>query len=494
MAAPLSSVIFNAFEQLLSGDVNRVQKLSSRELQNLLMRAQTNFLGDILNGWFLAPFLTSAAGFTMDVSAADGFMFSSAGVTADDSGYQALRWDAQNLAFAAPDPINPRIDLVVVEPQLETVDLLVRNILTNPTLRTVAATPVFKTQNPNSTLSVVTGTPAASPSAPAVPVGKAAVFEVRIPAAAPSSATFRPVPRTFPNQITTLAKQHAVVNGCEVAWPYSGGNAVPFIVSGAAADAPNLAIIDGEPIFFSSHTTQPAVFGDGNAGNDPFTVPNAGTASRPYYLYLVGGRNSPQSTATGTGDRVPVAVVASLVPPTIDGHPSAAITPPAGGALSGPFFQGALYIGLGFTLPGGTNSQACCRVGDMVYGTFTSIEQQIVSGAAFPRDVNLDSIPDIGQSAGQFTRAKIRLGVKTTTGGASMALREFRAATAGARVLRFDAFATTSPFNVSTEDHVPVPLTGIPQFQIEGVGAVAADETELTVNGWQDHVPRIGGV
>jgi hypothetical protein len=368
MSSQLSSVLENAFEQILSSDLNRIQRISSRELQNILQQLSLDSAGIPISGLLTAlPVFTGVpATFTGTVSPAAGFFQSAVGVTStDDSLYQALRWhgplgptDPITAAFAAPDPGNPRIDLVTATPAQETVDAAVRNILTDPALRTVVPTAVFKTTNPRTTLAVVTGTPAASPVPPAVPVGAVAVMEVFVPAAAPDATTFRPTPRLWRMVANPSTKLNAVVEGCSLLWDTTADPSAAGCSISLGQGEKSAILIDGELIEFVSN--QDVVFFTDTSAN-PYTGAAPATQNRTYFLYACGGRHLPQ--AAGSPLRMPIVVVESLTPPNLgSGQPSAAITTPRGVTITG-----ACYIGMGFVYKGTTNRAPAIMSGDRVH-------------------------------------------------------------------------------------------------------------------------------
>src|SRR5262249_16166832 len=143
-----------------------------------------------ISGFLDVPTLAAAAGFTMDLGAGSGFFYDVAGITSDDSAFKVIRWAAQTLTFGMPDPGMPRIDLVCADPNVATSNSLLRNILTNPVPRTVTPTNVFKNQDPSSAITVVPGTPGATPSPPSTPADQVVLFEVWVPAGVGSSASF----------------------------------------------------------------------------------------------------------------------------------------------------------------------------------------------------------------------------------------------------------------------------------------------------------------
>lgn len=359
---PFSRVKFNARETALTSDQVRAERLASRELQNVLAMDGADENGVPFSCALSALNLVSTAGFTMTLADGDALFYypTDPGLTVDDSPFEVLRWrSVPALTFATPDATNPRIDLVVAQPGSTDVDLVSRNILVDPVARTIAANNVFKTTNPTATITVVTGTPGATPAPPAVPAGKAALYEVYVPAAAGSSATFSPVQRLWRRAAFPYSIASGLIAGFSLVWDLS----VDFSTTSAIMQVNGIVhkvVIDGEVLSFARLLPLP-VTQDSTA--NPFGVA-AGASDKPYYVYAVGGRHSPQGTFS-SGVFSPVAIVESTVPPDLDsyGRPSSPITPPRGAATQ----FGAVYIGLGFVVNSSTRRRACIMDGDMTH-------------------------------------------------------------------------------------------------------------------------------
>lgn len=355
--ASFSRVKFNAREIALSSDEIRAEALASRELQNVLAAGSADSAGIPFSCLLNPPTLASAAGFTMALGAGSAMFYfpTDVSLTVDDSPFEVVRWAAvPGLAFATPDGANPRIDLIVATPAMADADLVSRNILIDPVLRTIAAQNVNKTTNPLSTISVVTGTPAAGPVAPAVPAGKVALYEVYVPAAAPNSTTFSSAQRLWRRAPFPWSTASGIMTGCHLRWDLTvdvnaGGTSTVTLVG-----LNHRVIIDGELVDFAT-LNQTAVAQDAGAAN-PFSVV-AGGSDKPYYLYLVGGRHAPQGTWNGS-TLVPLTIVESLTPPDLDnyGRPTSPLTTPLRGAAP---VEACVYIGLGFVLATTTRRRAC---------------------------------------------------------------------------------------------------------------------------------------
>lgn len=372
MAAPFSKVVFNAREELLTSDINRAQSLISRDLQDYLrdsgrapaapgaglIYGDVNNLGGILNGTCKPPTLAASGTFDVVVGAGEGFL-NDISIGGDDSTFQVLRWPQQTISLTTPDATNPRIDFIVAAPGTQNTDLESRNILLDPVARTVGQQSVPTTQNPLSVLSLVTGTPGATPAPPAVPAGTTVLFEIWVPASAVSSATFRPVRRMWQRATHPFCSLYGVLTGCEL---QMGG--CPADESATDASAPtingivlfNRVVIDGEVLSWGPNLLTGATV---DSSNSPFTTSASGTFDKPYYIYLCGGRNLPQFTLGSPA--APACLVESATAPSSQGYPSAAITTPRGVTQ-----RGALFIGVGFTVAGTTKRKAVIYEGDWV--------------------------------------------------------------------------------------------------------------------------------
>lgn len=482
MGTPLSTMLENALEQVLSGDVDRLQYLASREIQNLLAGYGADNAGAPVSGIVgAAPTLTPAAGFAVDLSAGSGFFQDATGVGADDSAFQVLRWPAALAAldFSGPSG-NDRIDLVVATPGQQSTDAQVRNILQNPVTRTVVPAVVDKTLNPLSTIAIVTGTPGVTPSPPAVPSGKVALFEVYVPSTAASSADLIVISRLFRLVMGAHARLTGVLAGAAIEWVIGTGNKKPYM----AAEANCKILIDGELLDFTVPGTLLASVGDGNASNNPYTQANASaTASRPFYLYAVGGRASPQgSFSTVVGNGAPIALVASLVAPNLrTGKPSAVITAPRGAPTTS-----ACYVGMGFTYPTvidptGLDSQACVSDAGWVTGAVAAVEGQLgISAGAF----TMGSRPPFA------TRARLAMFYKATAAGQSASIAPNIGGSGGAPFLVAEVQAANQE-GFATGDMAF--RSTAPQLWINESGTPAAGYPSLYVIGYPHHVPRLDG-
>src|SRR5580692_1078534 len=232
---PNSQEIFNAREELVSGDLMRAQTLISRDSQNTAAALSRSIdsnasnptsaanllaaVGTPISSLDLVPTIAAGSGFQMSVGAGSGYLYDASftSLTADDSPYLIARWNAATVTHANPDGTNPRIDIIYAVPTSVATDIASRNILLDPIARTVAAQSVNKTSNPLTALSVVTGTAAASPVVPVLPAHAIPLFYVYIPAAAASAANFAPCRATWRRAPYPFAGMSGVVSGMGLA-------------------------------------------------------------------------------------------------------------------------------------------------------------------------------------------------------------------------------------------------------------------------------------
>lgn len=356
--ASISQEKFNARELMLTGDVMRMQRVQSRDLQNLLGGGSAG--GDGLPiASFASPCTltpnTGAGTWVMQLQGATalGYFPSDVSLTADDSPYELARWATQNLTFGVPSG-SDRIDLVVATPGMTDTDLQARSILVDPVARTITLQNVNKTSNPVATIAIVAGTPSGGPVAPAVPAGAIPLFEVYVPSAAVNANNLSPIQRCWRRAPFPWSTMSGVMTGCHLRWDLSidvnaGGTSTVTLVG-----ANHRVLIDGELVDFPT-LAQVAVAQDAGASS-PFAAA-AGGSDKPYYFYLVGGRHAPQGTWTGLG-MVPVTIIESLTPPDPDnyGRPTAPLTTPLRGAAP---IEACVYIGLGFVLATTTRRRGC---------------------------------------------------------------------------------------------------------------------------------------
>jgi len=349
---------WSAREEVLAADLVRGELLASKAIQDNIRDLASDTSGAAINFFSKVPtWGPVAATFNVNLGAGRGNVSSSTGVTADDSDYQVVEWpNPTQIVFTTPNGANPRIDLVVVTPGTVSQDLSARNVLVDPTARTQVIANLAKTLQPLANLSVIAGTPGATPSPPSPGAGQFALYEVWIPAAAADSTTFVPIQRMFRRAPFPWSTMSGIVTGCHLQWDLTAD--VSTTSSALTFTGINRVVIDGEEIDFSNVLPIPVVQ---DSGNNPFGVA-AGASDKPYYIYLCGGRHAPQGSFVSPFFS-PVCVVESLSPPVLDSNsrPNASLTGPRGTIPP----EAAVYIGLGFVVATTTRRRPCLMTDDM---------------------------------------------------------------------------------------------------------------------------------
>ena len=364
-------------EQVLSSDLNRMGLLAGTELEDHdLLRAapsdsyypNSNTFDDFadypkqqppISGMTKAPYAVAVPGtYNLRIGPFEGEMYNSP-PAADESAFQLLRSDSDiTVALPPPDSSNPQVCLICATPGDTLTDQTSRNILVNPSTRQTTAANVFKTSRPASTLTIVSGTPAANPLPPAVPVGKMALLEVYQPAGASDATAFQILRRAWRRIEFPGTSQHGIVKGCVPGLARSDG------AWGLPQGQHRLAI-DGELLTFSAPLNL-------NPVSDATHTPGSAPANNdmPTYLYLCGGRAMPARSLThawgaGTvGGTVPVVLIESTVVPDAFGYPTSTLST-ATPAVTFPR-SACCYIGLHFRAAGGTDNVPSVYDGDWI--------------------------------------------------------------------------------------------------------------------------------
>lgn len=401
----------NAREQILSTDLNRAQKLASREAQNCLengaQRDQfTDIYGNPLIGVEGGPVnradrlgtITGSVG-SYDITVWDGQAFMQiTAPDADSSEYSVVRWPTTTISSITPDAGTFRVDLIIATPAMLPADLQSRNILVDPVLRTVTPQNVYKTSNPLSTLSVVPGTPG-DPSPPAVPAGSIALWEVVSFNTDADASTYRFTPRIW-RRVESFAACHAILENCV---PHTGATSTdyPYLPYGIV----HRAIIDGEVICaplvgaFNLDLTP-------DTNNDPTAAALDAAKDVPCFLYLCGGRYAPQNGVLVATS--PLRLVASLTAP-FGNRASANL---AIGGVTVPK-AGTLYAGIWFIKINTHNFKRCAVEGDWIYAA------ESVGGG--PVLVGAPGFSDTGGAGTTATGALTLASVPTTSTFAELA-------------------------------------------------------------------------
>lgn len=480
MAGRNSSVKFNAFEQALSDDIDRLQRIASRELQNVLRdgsradEARNTVtglfagpgtppanVGQPINGARRLPQLEPFGALNMLLSVGEAFL-EDASIGGDDSDYQVVRWEAALLAFAGGAG-SPRIDLVVATPSMVGTDSIARNILVDPATRTVQSQIVPKTENPKATIAIVAGTPGATPLPPPIPAGALVLFEVYVPAGAAVATAFSVVRRVARRVEFPLSSYNGVLQGCVPLW---GGtldeSASAGVLIGGPGTPVHRAVIDGELLV--GGTGAIGVYQDSAA--NPFSGANP-TTDAPYYIYLCGGRNSPQFDYTNLA--APFIGVESTTPPDAFGHASADLSV---ASLRGTIPRSAtLYVGLGFRIKSTAFRKGCLVRGDWIHSLSGANTVPPGRSAAF-NEVAVGPIA-VATNVGLGSRVRAGVAIPSTaakllvTSGTTYAIYSLRTGAAVSPIVA--AFASLD----------------VGQFEIPllGLGGAGNEEIEVTPSG-----------
>jgi hypothetical protein len=197
----------------------------------------------------------------------------------------------------------------------------------------------------------------------------------------------------------------------------------------------NVAVVDGEVFEFK----KAGLIGGTDTLANPFAAPAPALSSRPYFLYLVGGRALPQAGSSTS----PLLLIESTTPPDpISGRPTAALGTARGNTRS------ALCIGVAFVKFGTSQRQvlAWADEGRWVQGKSEVLEEQIGAAGA---TVTLASAPTTAEIAKVhvFAADDGTPGI-VTVGNEGVPTRAPRSVdvplSAGAFPQAFDAHATSS--------------------------------------------------
>lgn len=483
----------NAFEEWLSSDANRLQALWSKAIQDTFGQYGETASSALISGLTRAPTLSPvAASFSYTLGFGTGFV-QVPFVDADNSTFSRVEWiGGQTVVIGTPSG-NDRIDIIVATPALVGGDPQSRNILVNPATRQQSVSTVDKTLFNQATISVIVGTPGVTPVPPAVPSGVLPLFEIRVPAGATQASDFFPTARSWRLALNPFSVMNGIVQGCnpmtDVTFGFgSPGNNDPYFIAGD-----HIIVIDGEIITFTITGALTALKDIEDTSNPPFTGVTVGTADKPYYQYLVGGRNAPVAEPDTTGlTYQPVELVESLTPPNLlTGHPSAPISYSRGTTT-----KGAIYCGLGFAQKG-TGPPALRKpvqmIGDKVYAGNDPFESIAVAGIG-PFTFTLASAPPAALPGAETPVSKALVELNVAHPGASASAHRVQLTVAGAQPT--EAVMLSVAIIVTLADQI-----GFNQGEvwwskfvgplIDCIGAIAGDTTILRVLAYQHNVKRL---
>lgn len=330
-------VLFDTNEQILSSDLNRMGTLTAKAVQDALLAMGGSIDAlvapqDVVRRGLNA---TVGVGLSVDISAGEAMRFDgpSAG---DATGYHLGRIDnLTNLPIAAADPGQPRLDLVYATFSLDAEDSGNRNII-DPVTRIVSSVSVDKSSRPRLTLGVVTGTPAANPSKPALPASAIALWYVYVPAAAVAVVDDHLIDARRRMHPHALAFKHEREQGLVIGADPNDNTLLQFVGGTGWSNGAKIQADTSQSYVPSS-----------------LLASGSGTilAAQLYHVYAVAlgqGNDAP------VGKNVPngiVPVIITAIDPDPDGRPSAPITyrPLLGAAPAADTLQfstdQALYLG-----------------------------------------------------------------------------------------------------------------------------------------------------
>lgn len=188
-----SRLLFPSFVKVSTSELGRLSRVLSSGVLEVLMRSWAGADGGAGNASGVVEGLkcTAGTGLFAAVSAGLAFRYDSSGV--DLAAIDAHPWrlvslrQATTVELSAGDATHPRIDLIVVADG-EADGALVSVPIFDPTTRLFGPENHPRERLNAPTFSVVQGTPAASPVAPATPAGSLLLSRVSVPAGAASAA------------------------------------------------------------------------------------------------------------------------------------------------------------------------------------------------------------------------------------------------------------------------------------------------------------------
>lgn len=513
ITSTLSQEVFNAREQLLTGDIMRLQALANRDIQNLFgdeTRADQDGafttaqppVSSLVNEPTWTPSSTPG-NFTATIGAGSGFQqLDPGGLGPDQTPYQVLRWTPTLVSFSTPDTTNGRIDTVYLVAGMLAVDVESRNILTDPVARTSGIQSVNKTNNPATSVLVQTGVAAPIPVPPVIPAGSVALFDIYVPPSAASASIFaNPLLRLNRRAPFPWSSMTGVIAGMQLQWDQQANPASASAVMSIPLAAHKI-VIDGEVISWGgSFLTGQNIQADSTAS--PFASPAPSTNAKVYYIYAVGGRSLPRASNWNILDATfnPVILVESMQAP----NPGTAVP---GGSLT-VLINGtptsvskACLIGVGYIAQNTSFRLACVMTGDMIYVAGAGLLVNVsVSGAtanpALLPAIAVGSIPAGAQKAHVCFTATANAGTPGRTGiysGSAGAISP-TSLTGGTGMLTVYPAATGIP--ISATGHVFWPgSTTPPRWWVQMTSGFSSGNEDygVIVHGFSHGVPRFDGM
>lgn len=172
--------LFNDGQEIVQGDMNAVASRVEMELYDRFLyeirNRQNNF---VFGNSFVSSYVNAT---TSQVLLGNGLYFDNTQVDPEPQSRLLYRPTTGNIVHAAADPSNNRIDLICITPARGNQSQQTRNFKDAST-SVISAVLLYTETDWLSTLTIVAGTPAASPAVPATPAGAIALCRVLVTAA-----------------------------------------------------------------------------------------------------------------------------------------------------------------------------------------------------------------------------------------------------------------------------------------------------------------------
>ncbi len=172
---------FNDGEELVFDDLADLQHLAEKGLLEQVLYPLYNQADGFVAGGFL---VSAAGGMALDVAAGRGYLYDSGEADADKSKYKPIVATAVwQVTVPTADATNPRKDILCVTPARVNASQVSR-LFMNETTLAITTENLYKRDNESYTHQYVAGTPAGSPSEPAVPAGYTRIATIDVAAGA----------------------------------------------------------------------------------------------------------------------------------------------------------------------------------------------------------------------------------------------------------------------------------------------------------------------
>lgn len=237
----------NDGQEILFGDLNNIAAAIEKELLDRLGYELGNRQSDFV---FQDSFLVSYVNSTT-VSVRNGIGVQTDGTQVDPEPTKRLLYlgVTTNKTISTPDPTNPRIDLICIRANRATIATASRNFK-DATSGVVSSVSMDIETDWAADLLVVAGTPAGSPSAPAVPAGYIKVAELTVAAttgmAGTASVADKRVRYKRPSSskaVTTKTAAYTIDLDDEVVRGNTAGSAFAFVAPDATLCAGKILVI-----------------------------------------------------------------------------------------------------------------------------------------------------------------------------------------------------------------------------------------------------------